>query len=92
MTDPFIVIQTPVITEQSYANIDIGKYVFHVNRRSNKREIKKAIETAFSVTVKQVNVMNVKGKMRRLRAKAGMTSAWKKAIITLHEGQTIDLM
>ena len=92
MSDPFEIIKTPVITEQSYANIDVGKYVFHVNRRANKSEIKKAVEAAFNVNVDKVNVLNIKGKERRLRIRSGRTSCWKKAVVTLQEGQSIDLL
>jgi large subunit ribosomal protein L23 len=90
--DPFEIIQSPVITEQSYANIEVGKYVFNVNRRTNKHEIKKAVEKAFNVKVDKVNVLNVKGKQKRLRMQAGRTPEWKKAVVTLVEGQTIDLL
>ncbi|GAB4312765.1 MAG: 50S ribosomal protein L23 [Candidatus Sumerlaeia bacterium] len=91
-TDPFEIIKAPVITEQSYANIEKGKYVFHVHDKATKPEIKKAVQAAFNVTVRQVNVMTVKGKMRRLRFRAGRTPDWKKAIVTLEKGQTIDLL
>ena len=93
MKDPYQIIKYPLITEKStILREEMNKYTFRVDKRANKIEIKKAIETAFNVTVKQVNVMNVKGKERRLRVKSGMTAAWKKAIITLHEGQKIDLL
>ena len=92
MTQPFEIIKAPVITEQSYSMIESGKYVFEVNPRANKPEIKKAIEKAFNVNVKSINVLNIKGKMRRVRFKAGKTALRKKALIQLEEGQTIDIL
>lgn len=90
--DPFQIIEAPVITEQSYSDIEQGKYVFHVFSRATKPEIKKAVEKAFSVKVKKVNVQNVKGKEKRLRFRSGHTPDWKKAVVTVEKGQTIELL
>lgn len=91
MKDPFQIIKAPIITEQSYSLTDKGKYVFEVSVDANKNEVKKAIEKAFSVKVMKVNILNVHGKARRLRFKMGITPAWKKAVITIQEGQKIEL-
>ena len=67
------------------------KYVFNVRLDANKLEIKAAVEQAFDVDVVAVNTINMRGKVRRWGRKLGRTSAWKKAIVTLEEGQTIDV-
>ena len=74
---------------------DAQKYGFHVVSEANKIEIKKAIEGKFSVLVEKVHTVNVKGKMKRMNTRQGLTrgrrSDWKKAIVTLKEGYAIDL-
>ena len=66
-------------------------YIFKVAKRATKDEIKFAIEEAFKVSVKKVNTLNTKTKKRRVGKYAGTTKAYKKAIVTLAEGSTIDL-
>ena len=68
------------------------KFVFKVDPKANKSEVRKAIETLFDVKVKRVNICNMPGKMRRFLGRPGRSTPWKKAIVTLHEGQTIDLV
>lgn len=68
-----------------------NKYVFKVNPLANKLEIKRAIETAFGVKVTDVKTINVKGKTKRLGRFEGKRSSWKKAIIRLKEGNTIEI-
>lgn len=70
-------------TEKGTGMLPQNKYVFKVDPRSNKVEIRKAVEELYKVKVKSVNVINVRGKMRRVRFREGMTSSWKKAIVTL---------
>jgi large subunit ribosomal protein L23 len=65
--------------------------VFEVDKRANKTEIRKAIEQAYKVKVKDVNTMIMSGKWRRVRFKPGKTPDWKKAIITLRQGDKIDV-
>lgn len=78
------IIIRPIITETSMEMAPNKKYVFEVLRSSNKVEIKNAVEEIFKVDVKDVNVMNVRGRKKRLGARPqGTTSAWKKAIVTL---------
>lgn len=67
-----------------------GRYAFKVHPRANKNQIKHAIETIFKVPVEAVNVMRVHGKMRRVRYRAGSTPSWKKAIVKLKSGYTIE--
>ena len=85
------IIIAPVITEKSMAERQNNIYIFKVNKEATKDEIKFAIEEAFKVTVKKVNTLNTKAKRRRVGRYAGKTKTYKKAIVTLAEGSTIDL-
>ena len=85
------IIKAPVITEKSQLAKSAGVYTFKVDARANKTEIKSAIEKLFKVKVKSIRTLNVKPKKRRVGRYTGMTNKWKKAIVTLEEGQTIDL-
>lgn len=79
------VIIKPIITEESMDAMAMGKYTFMVDRRAKKGEIKRAIEKIFDVKVKNVNTINVSGKVKRMGVHVGRTASWKKAIITLTE-------
>lgn len=79
----FDIIIRPIITEQSMAQMDENKYTFEVAKTSNKSEIKKAIESIFSVKVAKVNTMNMRGKVKRQGMNVGKRPDWKKAIVTL---------
>ncbi|MFH1485321.1 MAG: 50S ribosomal protein L23 [Chloroflexota bacterium] len=85
------VLRRPIVTEKTTALQTQNKYAFEVKRAANKRQIKEAVERAFNVTVEAVNVMTVHGRMRRIGRHQGMTPTWKKAIVTLKEGQKIEL-
>ena len=85
------IIKAPVITEKSESAKEEGKYTFKVDHRANKIEIKAAIEKIFNVKVKSIRTLNVKPKKRRIGRYPGLTNRTKKAIVTLAEGQTIDL-
>lgn len=67
------------------------KYLFHVSDRANKIEIKRAIEEIYSVKVAEVNTITVPAKRKRVRQEFGHTTPWKKAVVTLKEGQKIDV-
>ena len=86
------IVKAPVITEKA-ANLgqNEGKYVFKVDPKANKTEIKLAIEKLFNVKVQDIRTINVKPKKRRVGRYAGLTNRSKKAIVTLAEGQTIEL-
>ena len=86
------IVKAPVITEKA-ANLgqNEGKYVFKVDPKANKTEIKLAIEKLFNVKVQEVRTINVKPKKRRVGRYAGLTNRSKKAIVTLAEGQSIEL-
>jgi large subunit ribosomal protein L23 len=92
--DAFSTILRPVVSEKSTVLGDQGKYVFEVAPTANKIQIKHAIEAAFAnkkVQVSAVNIMHVTGKVRRRGRSVGMTRSWKKAVVTLREGQRLDL-
>ncbi len=85
------VIRAPHISEKTaMAGEQDNQYVFKVSVDATKPEIKAAVESVFSVNVEQVRVVNVKGKTRRTRNGLGRRSDWKKAYVSLAEGQQID--
>ena len=88
--DPRDVIVKPIISEKSYALIDEGKYTFEVDPRSNKTEIKQAVEQIFNVKVDTINTLNRQGKTRRTRFGMGKRKDTKRAIVTLKSG-SIDI-
>ena len=91
MKDARDIIIRPIITEHSYDMIEQNKYTFEVARDANKIEIGKAVEELFGVTVKKVNTINVKPKKKRMRMVQGYTRRWKKAMVTIAEGETIEI-
>ncbi|MBF0672642.1 50S ribosomal protein L23 [Salinibacterium sp. dk2585] len=88
--DPRDVIIAPVVSEKSYGLIDQGKYTFEVDPRSNKTEIKLAIEKIFGVQVESINTLNRQGKTRRTKFGMGKRKNTKRAIVTLKSG-SIDI-
>jgi len=85
------IIQAPIITEQTMNLIDdFNRYTFKVAKDANKIEIKNAIEAIFEVNVVKVNTILVKPKFKRMGQHEGYTAAYKKAIVELEEGQTIE--
>ncbi len=85
------IIKAPVITEKSQMAKENGQYTFKVDPTANKTEIKSAIEKIFKVKVTSIKTLNEKPKKRRVGRYTGLTNRSKKAIVTLAEGQTIDL-
>lgn len=85
------VIVSPVVTEKSTMASENNQVVFNVARKASKPEIKAAIETLFGVKVTGVNTMVRKGKVKRFRGTIGRQSDVKRAIVTLAEGQSIDI-
>ncbi len=77
------IIVRPVITEKSSTAISQGKYTFEVNKKATKIDIKHAVEKLFEVKVLDVTTINVKGKPKRQGVHQGITSDWKKAIVTI---------
>ena len=86
------VIQEPLVTEKGSKDEKFRKYYFKVNPHAQKHEIKDAVEKIFNVKVSKINVVSVSGKWKRVRYQPGKTPDWKKAIVTLKEGQKLELM
>ncbi|MCL1983479.1 MAG: 50S ribosomal protein L23 [Clostridiales bacterium] len=83
MKTPYDVILKPVISERSMDDAANKKYTFKVAKGSNKTQVKLALEEIFGVEIEKVNIMNVKGKVKKMGRSVGMTSSSKKAIVTL---------
>ncbi|NLC03057.1 MAG: 50S ribosomal protein L23 [Tissierellia bacterium] len=83
MRNPHDIIIKPIITEKSMDDMAYGKYTFQVDKRANKTEVKKALETIFDIKVEKVNTMNYLGKMKTQGAHSGRRPSWKKAIVKL---------
>ncbi|TCP52289.1 large subunit ribosomal protein L23 [Tumebacillus sp. BK434] len=77
------IIKRPVITERTTDLMEVNKFVFEVDLKANKTEIKAALEEIFGVTVDKVNTLRVPSKKKRVGRHVGRTSEWKKAIVTL---------
>ncbi|MEA3560635.1 MAG: 50S ribosomal protein L23 [Candidatus Omnitrophota bacterium] len=91
MKDSYSIVRYMLITEKSTKLGPFNKYFFSVDVKANKLEIKKAVEDIYKVKVNDVNTMKVRGKKKRVRFQEGRTSNWKKAIVTLAEGQSIEI-
>jgi len=87
MTNAYKIIIRPIITEKNTRHNELGKYTFEVAMETNKIEIKKAVEEIFGVQVSHVNIVNIRGKLKKRRTRQGVTQGftrdWKKAIVTL---------
>jgi large subunit ribosomal protein L23 len=92
MKEPRNIVRRAMITEKgSRMREKQNRYTFQVSTDANKIEIKSAIQSIFKVEVLDVHTINVEGKLKRLGRTTGRRSSWKKAIVTLKEGQTIEL-
>jgi len=93
MNDPYTIVKNVRVTEKGTSLSEKhNQYLLHVDRRANKVDIRRAVEEIFDVKVLRVNTMNVGGKAKRLRYMAyGRTNDWKKAVVTLKEGDKIEL-
>jgi large subunit ribosomal protein L23 len=89
--DPRDVLLAPVVSEKSYALLDQNTYTFIVHPDANKTEIKIAVEQVFKVKVTSVNTLNRQGKRRRTRTGIGQRKSTKRAIVSVAEGQRIDI-
>ena len=85
------VIIRPVISEKSYALLAANKYTFRVRDGANKTQVRQAVEEIFGVRVQGVRTVNVKPKPKRRGLHAGRRRQWKKAVVTLHPDDTIEL-
>jgi large subunit ribosomal protein L23 len=88
--EPHEIIRRPTVTEKGTALKEQNKYCFEVDRRANKIEVKRAVEALFNVKVAAVHTVAVRGRVKRLGRFAGRTPDWKKAIVTLKEGHSIE--
>jgi len=91
MNGPYDIIKSPLVTEKLQRESSLGVYGFLVDKKANKIGIKKALKDIYKVDVIKINVINMPGKIRRLRFKEGRTPSWKKAVVRLKKGQTINL-
>ena len=91
MKNPHDIVKGLIRTEKGSVMLTLNKYLFWVERDSNKIEIKKAVEDMYKVKVDAVNTISMRGKLKRVRYAIGKTSDWKKAIVTLKEGSKIDI-
>ena len=89
--DPSQVIIRPVVSEKTYVLAEAGKYTFRVHERSNKTQVRQAIEEIFGVRVTGVRTAWVKPKPKRRGYSTGTRRRWKKAIVTLHPEDSIEL-
>ena len=92
MKNPHDIVRELLRTEKGADMMPFSKYLFWVDAKANKVEIRNAVENIYKVKVDKVNTMNVKGKPKRVRYTVGMTSGWKKAVVTLKEGNKIDVV
>ncbi len=89
----YSIIRAPRISEKTARLQEVSnQYVFEVSTEANKLEIKEAVEKIFGVNVRAVNVVNVKGKSKAFKFRMGRRADWRKAYVTLAEGQSIDVM
>ena len=87
----FEVLRAPKMSEKTLSlKEEANQFAFEVDQRANKIQIKESIEKSFKVSVLKVRTMNVRGKKKRLGRYQGLKSSWKKAIVTLKEGDTIE--
>lgn len=86
------IIRGPVVTEKSTRGAEHKQVTFRVAMDATKREIKEAIEGLFKVNVQHVNTLRMRGKVKRFRGRIGRRAAYKKAVVTLAAGQSIDVM
>ncbi len=92
MRNIYDVIVRPVITEKATDQLDRNRvYTFEVDRDANKLEVARAVEQLFNVEVESVRTMQYRGKRRRVGRNVGQRRAWKKALVTLREGHTIEI-
>ena len=92
-TNAYEVIRAPRVSEKTARLQEVSnQYVFEIAKTATKADVKAAVEQIFSVNVKAVNVVNVKGKTKSFKFRQGRRGDWRKAYVTLAEGQSIDVM
>ena len=88
---PNQVLLAPVVTEKSYELIEDGKYSFRIHPEAHKTQVRQAVEELFDVHVQGVNIVKVKSKPKRRGMRAGRKPGWKKAIVQLRQGESIEI-
>lgn len=91
MDSPYDIVKSMLRTEKSTALLPQNKYLFWVEKRANKIQIKKAVEDIYKVKVESVNTSMQRGKLRKVRYVQGKSPDWKKALVTLKEGSKIEV-
>jgi len=89
--NPADVLIAPVVSEKSYAGLADRQYTFKVHQDAHKTQVRQAIEELFGVKVKAVRIVKVAAKPKRRGLYKGVRPGWKKAVVQLHEGQTIEI-
>lgn len=92
MRNPHDIVKGLLRTEKGANMMPFNKYLFWADKNANKIEIRKAVEDIYKVKVSGVNTLTVKGKPKKVRYTTGKTSDWKKAIVTLKQGEKIDVV
>jgi large subunit ribosomal protein L23 len=88
---PNEILLAPVVSEKSYSLIGEGKYVFRIHPDAHRTQVRQAVEQLFDVHVERVNVLKVQAKPKRRGVSKGIKPGWKKAIVQLREGDTIEI-
>jgi large subunit ribosomal protein L23 len=88
---PNEVLLAPVVTEKAYAGVEVNRYAFRVHPEAHKTQIRQAVEELFDVKVESVNVSKVQPKPKRRGTHRGTRPGWKKAIVQLRQGDTIEI-
>ncbi len=91
MKDTYTVLNNLLRTEKGASQLEDNKYLFSVKKDANKIQIKRAVEAIYKVKVTQVNTQVMPGKLKRVRYQMGKTPDWKKAVVTLKQGQKIEI-
>src|SRR5690606_35571896 len=85
------VIRAPIVTEKTTNSAELNKVTFEVSTSATKQQVKAAVQAIFNVDVEKVNIINVKGKVKRFRGRVGKRADYKKAVVSVAEGQTLDV-
>jgi large subunit ribosomal protein L23 len=88
---PNEVLLAPVVTEKAYAGVEVGRYAFRIHPDAHKTQVRQAVEELFDVRVERVNISMVRPKPKRRGTHRGTRPGWKKAIVQLRQGDTIEL-
>jgi large subunit ribosomal protein L23 len=88
---PNEVLLAPVVTEKAYGGVEVGKYAFRIHPDAHKTQVRQAVEELFDVKVERVNISMVRPKPKRRGTHRGTRPGWKKAIVQLRQGDTIEL-